>query len=181
MRKYWFLSALHIPDYPSLLTVEQRCGKRQHMEVPERFKDSALKFARRATGCNDSNAGAGLNPLSGGPSCPPSISLSQSSSSVGKSSSDEAETFSTDPSSFEPSVSSFEASGIPQVSADTKKYMLLCVNSNKRLIQLANVDVTGMKSDKAVFDQLRSNYANLRGIKARNPFFKPTTMHYIEV
>ena len=59
--------------------------------------------------------------------------------------------------------------------------MLLCVRSNSRLIQLANVDVTAVNSDKGVFDRLRSSYVDLRGLQAQNPFLKPKTMHYIEV
>ncbi|KAH8729895.1 hypothetical protein BGZ61DRAFT_188254 [Ilyonectria robusta] len=63
----------------------------------------------------------------------------------------------------------------------TKMYMLLCVNTSRRLIKLANVDVTDMDDDEKVFNKLREAYGDLRKKKWYSRLVKPKTMHYIKV
>lgn len=63
----------------------------------------------------------------------------------------------------------------------TKMYMLLCVNTGRRLIKVANVDVTDMDDDEKLFNKLRGAYGDLCKKKWYSRLVKPKTMHYIKV
>lgn len=64
---------------------------------------------------------------------------------------------------------------------ETKQFLLLCVNGTRGCINLAQLDVTHIKHDEALFRRIRAAYANLRGLKAWNPLIVPETIEYIQV
>ncbi|KAH6981654.1 hypothetical protein BKA56DRAFT_584258 [Ilyonectria sp. MPI-CAGE-AT-0026] len=150
-----------------------RCGRRLRLEVPRNRQAAALALAEQASGPMN------LNTISVTRSSLDEDSQSVSSSSASGSSrssnppldSSGAELITTE---FENSV---QRRFFPR---GTKMYMLLCVNTGRRLIKLANVDVTDMDDDEKVFNKLREAYGDLRKKKWYSRLVKPKTMHYIK-
>ncbi|KAJ3547363.1 hypothetical protein NM208_g1550 [Fusarium decemcellulare] len=151
-----------------------RCGKRLRIELPRSLQTAGLSFAYQAAG--SSGASSVFVEISDDDSSSTS-STTHVSTGVGSSLS------SNGPPPGLPSIGpSADSSELPEpfIPAGTKKYMLLCVNTDMRLMKLANVDVTDVTDAEEMFKRLRVAYYQLRGPRGRNPLVKPKTMHYVK-
>lgn len=92
-------------------------------------------------------------------------SVASNTPSGGHSGSEEA----AEPSSAPSSVNDTDEQGPadpPTISADTPKYMLLCVNTGQKMVELANVNVGNAETEE-VFRRLRRRYDLLRDTQSR--------------
>ncbi|KAI0549590.1 hypothetical protein F4679DRAFT_584307 [Xylaria curta] len=150
-----------------------RCGKRLHIEVPQHRQAAGIAFAQQASGSSNVDSVSYRSS-----DADDSSSTSSSTQNSEKGNLSQSGDLSLDSPSTAPSLSS-DAAPDPFIPAGTSKYLLLCVNSGRR-IGLANVDVTDVVDDEEVFKKLQAEYRNLRGRRGRNPLIKPKTMHYIK-
>ncbi|KAK5663757.1 hypothetical protein OQA88_4188 [Cercophora sp. LCS_1] len=156
-----------------------RCGDHLHIKVASNRQDAALKFAHQAAGPNAHTVTSQTSSVSGLTnvgSQTSSSALTTDASTTGSSDRDSnPESPNTVPSDDENNQPE------PFIPAGTKKFVLLCVNTNVRGIsqrKLANVDVTDVQCSEEMFRRLQHAYHTLH--KSRNPFLVPKTMHYVK-
>lgn len=70
----------------------------------------------------------------------------------------------------------------PQNESSKSKYLALCVNTGGIYKTLAEIDATGMTSDRAGFQKLKERYLKARGFRSKFSFLmKPVTLEFVQV
>ncbi len=68
------------------------------------------------------------------------------------------------------------AAGLPP-----KQFLELCVNTGEFRRQLAEIDVTGVRSDTELFCRIKKKYLEIRGFRAKYFLLKPVDIHFVRV
>jgi hypothetical protein len=145
-----------------------------YVDFQEEYQTAAVEFAKEAAGPSNVDT-ISLRHFRG------DISTPSSSESVGSDSRDSSP--SADDINSTPPSSAASSDDLPEIiiPPGTKRYLLLCVNSGMDLIDLAHVDLTHTMHDEVLFQQIRAEYAKIRGNKIKNIFVIPKKIEYIKV
>ena len=61
-----------------------------------------------------------------------------------------------------------------------KRFLELCVNTGEFQRQLAEIDVSSVKSDAQLFDLIRERYRGLRSFRLKYFLLKPADVHFVQ-